>query len=286
MDIKDHAQRYRFNYTGPEYSLKKNDLQALKNWFRSYVDRFSLPGPDHVNIQIKEEHTWNVCREITDLAKSVGLTRGGTRLAEAIALLHDTGRFEQYARYGTFVDGISEDHAELGVKILEEQSVLKGIDSDVRDLMLHALSKHNKARVMEHDNEAFMFFTRLIRDADKLDIFRVVIDFYRSKDVDKKALGLGLRDDPCVTDSVVEDVMEERIVNSAGLRTLNDFKILQMGWVYDINFPASFQRIRERNYLVSIYETLPGGGKTDMVYRKVTDYLERRCRTTPGTTPD
>ena len=42
------------------------------------------------------------------------------RIAEAVALLHDVGRFEQYKRYGTFNDRKSVNHAALGVEIMKK----------------------------------------------------------------------------------------------------------------------------------------------------------------------
>ena len=50
-----------------------------------------------------------------------GLTRPGGTVAEAIALFHDVGRFPQYARYKTFRDSISTNHAALGASVLFEQ---------------------------------------------------------------------------------------------------------------------------------------------------------------------
>jgi len=62
------------------------------------------------------------------------------------------------------------------------------------------------------------------------------------------------------------------------LKTLNDFKLLQMGWVYDINFPRTFQLIRERGYLKMIRDALPRSETILRVYSRVQSYLEENCR--------
>ncbi|MBN2401846.1 MAG: hypothetical protein JXN64_05560 [Spirochaetes bacterium] len=54
-------------------------------------------------------------------------------------LLHYIGRFEQYARYKTFVDIRSENHALPGIKILKESKILKTIDPDMREIVLRAI---------------------------------------------------------------------------------------------------------------------------------------------------
>jgi hypothetical protein len=52
------------------------------------------------------------------------------------------------------------------------------------------------------------------------------------------------------------ELMAGKSVKVESLKTLNDFKLLQMGWVYDINFPRTFQLIRERGYLKMIGDAL------------------------------
>jgi hypothetical protein len=41
------------------------------------------------------------------------------------------------------------------------------------------------------------------------------------------------------------------------LKTLNDFKLLQISWVFDINFIPSFRAIEKNNFIDMIEETLP-----------------------------
>jgi len=41
------------------------------------------------------------------------------------------------------------------------------------------------------------------------------------------------------------------------LKTLNDFKLLQIGWVYDLNFVPSFQIVKKKKYLEKLEEALP-----------------------------
>jgi hypothetical protein len=62
------------------------------------------------------------------------------------------------------------------------------------------------------------------------------------------------------------------------LRTLNDFKLLQMGWIFDVNFPRTFQLVRERAYLKIIRDTLLPSKRVMEVFSKVQSYLEKRCR--------
>ena len=66
-------------------------------------------------------------------------------LAEAIALLHDIGRFMQYRKYRTFFDRISENHARLGIRELVRTLALSCLESQDRRILTRAVSFHNAA---------------------------------------------------------------------------------------------------------------------------------------------
>jgi len=255
-------------------------LSDLKAWFSDYVETFLSGDSDHRrNIELKVDHTRRVCAEILDVGKSLGLNGEDLCLAEITALFHDIGRFEQYARYGTYRDLVSEDHAVLGVRVLRENRVLERLEPPTTDLLLRTVSYHNRAALPENETERCLYFSRLLRDADKLDIWRVVTDYYTQKNGTRnETIELDLPDKPDISDRVYEDLMSGRLVRVDCLRTLNDFKLLQMGWIFDVNFPRTFQLVLERAYLKIIRDTLPPSKRVMEVFSKVQSYLEKSCR--------
>jgi hypothetical protein len=66
------------------------------------------------------------------------------------------------------------------------------------------------------------------------------------------------------------------MISMQQLRSLNDFKLLQMGWVYDINCQPTFQMIYERGYLKKIRDTLPASERIDHIYSKLMSYLNEK----------
>jgi len=261
--------------------IHEKTVARLKRWFEEYADGFHTEGPEHDrNIDLKIEHTRRVCTEILDIGRSLHLDNKDLRLAEVIALFHDLGRFEQYDRYGTFNDLKSEDHARLGAKILNNSAVLEGIHRDTQELILRVVRHHNGRTLPENETTDCLFFTKLLRDADKLDIFRVVTDHYRKKHGTRNgSIELDLPDAPNVSEEVCADLKAGRIVKMASLRTLNDFKLLQMAWIYDVNFPRTFQLIRDRGYLEVIRNALPQSETIADIYGTVWAYLEAHCTT-------
>lgn len=256
------------------------NLSYLFSWFENYVNKFKSTDKNYnQNINLKKEHTYRVCSEIARLGKSLNLNKEDLNLAKTIALLHDVGRFEQYDRYHTFADAKSEDHAQLGVKIIRQKNVLQDLNPSTRDLILCTISYHNRPALPENETDKCLFLTKLLRDADKLDILYVVTDYYQNgSESPNESLELELPDNPQISDEVYNDLILGRTVNAQHIQTLNDFKLLQMAWIYDVNFPLTFQLIRKRRYLKKIRDALPHSEEIQKVYSTVKSYLDKNCK--------
>lgn len=233
------------------------------------------------NLDLKAEHTWRVCRVIRDIGESLCLSEKDLCIAEVTGLLHDIGRFEQYSRYGTFADHKSENHALLSVRIIQDSRILHGFEPDDARIILRSVECHNHASLPRGESERCLLFLKLLRDADKIDIWRVVTGYYREAENNRnRSLELDLPDADQISEPVYEALMEGRLVSMADLRTLQDFKLLQIGWIYDINFPRTFRIVREKKYLESIREALPPESTAiTEIYERACTYLKRRIAT-------
>ena len=231
----------------------------IKNWFHQYVAKYYTDDPVYNRaIRLKEDHTRRVCQNIVMLSKSLGLSMQDRMTAQIIALLHDVGRFKQYAVYGTFSDGASENHALLGLREVGVNKVLFMCGQEQRHLISRAIAFHNVARLPDNEDDRTLLFMKIIRDADKLDIWKVVIDYYHERDKKPNpAIELGLPDDPVCSPEILQALHKGKIVQIDKMRTLNDFKLLQISWVYDLNFVRSFQEVQRRNFIEQIKDTLP-----------------------------
>lgn len=259
--------------------MDQQTVTHFKKWFHAYVKSYASDDFElQRNFDLKEKHTFRVCMEIARLGRGLGLNGDEQRLAQVIALFHDIGRYQQYARYRTFQDGRSLNHAELGVAILREKAVLDNFDAASRNLIINAIAHHNKAALPQCEDERFLFFARLLRDADKLDIWRVVTDYYRrrSKGERNPAIELDLPDTPDISREVCRALMAQEIVQAANIKNLNDFKLLQVGWVYDLNFAPALGRLVEKGYLDMIRASLPDSAAVREIFSAVDAYLAER----------
>ncbi len=253
--------------------------QALRAWFDAYVQGFYTgPARHDAHIRLKQLHTQKVCEEIEYLCTALGLDESDHLLAGAVALLHDVGRFEQYRRHQTFMDARSENHCFLALEIIKAQGVLDDFEASERDVILTAV-RHHGARVLPDGlPERTALFCRLIRDADKIDIFRVVLDNYRrwKESPEGFVLAVPFPDEDTYNPALLEAVIEGRTIDYRELRTIHDVRLLQLGWIHDINFPATLARIHQRGHFDELLAGLPADEACDRLRRHVTQYVEER----------
>ena len=258
-----------------DYSV---DTAFFHSWFRNYVKSFYAKDPKtQENIRLKEEHTLRVCKEILQLGKALNLNEDALRLAETVALFHDIGRFEQFTIYGTFNDGVSENHATLGLKVLKATNILCRLTKTEQNIVYNAVKYHNVRKIPGNADKISELHSKLIRDADKLDIWHVVTNYYTERHRHRNpALELELPDTPGYSLCFIDDILNNRVSNSHDLKTFNDMKLLQLGWIFDINFTPTFFYIRERRIIEKIITALPDTEDIRKIQTHLNDYLEKR----------
>jgi hypothetical protein len=239
--------------------MNLDELKYFKKWFAHYIAGYYTGDPVHDQpVKLKQHHTERVCKEIVMLGQALHLPAQDMLLAETMALFHDVGRFEQYAVHGTFKDSSSENHAALGIRELTKHQVLSVCTDEEQFLIEKAIGYHNVRSLPEADDERCLFFARLLRDADKLDIWRVFIDYYGHQNKEPNStIVLGLPDKPVCSPEILKAFREQRMADLKDMKTLNDFKLLQISWVYDLNFSPTVWAVRERHYVERIAAYLP-----------------------------
>jgi len=239
--------------------MKQNDLILFKQQFSDFCRSFhSVNSEDQRNFDLKEEHTRHVCENMVGIGRGLSLNANQMLLAETIGLFHDIGRFPQYAKYKTFRDSTSVSHGLLGADTLIEKKMLQTLPGDEQEIIIQSVKFHNAFAVPKKEKDEIIFFIRLIRDADKLDIWRIFLEYDEAPDEDRaSAVGLGLPDVPEYTEEVLANIFKEEIVSLSNIKTLNDFKLLQLSWVFDLNYKPAFRLLLERDYLNRIIAHLP-----------------------------
>lgn len=254
------------------------DLVCFKSWFGEYTGTFILDDPEgQKNIDLKIAHTTRVCGLIVRIAEGESLGKQETLIAEAAALFHDVGRFSQYRQYRTFRDSISINHGRLGADVLRDAQVLDRLSEEEQAAIINAVQFHNAYTIPEHDSRGQLQLLRLVRDADKLDIWRIFVGLYEgdSAGIPSEA-GMGLPDLPEYSDEVLRDIACRHTASMTHLKTLNDFKLMLMSWVYDINFSTSLRMLTEQDYINRLTALLPRDENLHRTRASLLSYLGER----------
>jgi putative nucleotidyltransferase with HDIG domain len=248
------------------------------SWFNAYYGSFeNLDQTQQVNFGIKKNHSERVALLAMALAEKMKWTPAEVDLAYLAGLLHDVGRFRQLLEFNTFDDEKSVDHADLGVKILTENEVLKSFDDESCEIIFQAIKNHNKLSVNHVVKGKQLSFVRLLRDADKIDILKVLSEYYNSKNgKPNHTLTWELPKNPEISKNVLKEILSGKMVSKKNVVTENDVKIMQLSWVFDLNYKPSFEHLAKCRYLESIYNTLPKNDVVIDVYRKVKVFVENR----------
>ncbi len=222
--------------------------------------RFWLPMTKAVkNIRLKIEHTRKVCEAMAQLSAGENLSENESHIASAVALLHDVGRFPQYRRWRTFRDSESDNHARLAIDVIREEHILAGLDPAEQLLIEEAVRFHNLLEPPVRIQSPTRRYINLIRDADKLDIWRVFVELLAQPPEERaSAATLGLADLPgTVSDCCVAALNAGSVVRLETVSCVNDFKLLQISWVYDLTYDTSRRILRERGYIPALAASLP-----------------------------
>lgn len=257
--------------------MTKSELHFYKDWFKNYAGSFIESNPDDQKALIlKEIHTEKVCQNIRHITNQLLMTEDKIYLAECIALFHDVGRFPQLQKYKTFRDSISVNHGALGAETLLNLGILDRLPEKEQRIILQAVKYHNAFKIPRLEDARETHFLKLIRDADKLDIWRIFIEYYENREDIGTTAGLGLPDTQGYTESLLSSIYKKDIISLSQVSNLNDYKILQLSWIFDLNFKASFELFHERNYLNRVLLTLPQSDEIIKTGGFIKDYINQR----------
>lgn len=223
----------------------KIDRTKIKKAFAEYVRKYDETDD---KIRLKIEHTYRVANLCEVIAESIHLTQNECDIAWLTGMLHDVGRFEQLRRYGTFVDSISIDHAQFGAKLLFEEGLIREFIEDASEdtLLRNAVYYHSVFELPKDLDERTKVFCDILRDADKIDIMKVNIDYPLEEIYNVTTQELKSSQ---VSPEVMQSFEEEKTTLRALKKTAVDYVAGHLSLVYGLVYPKSRQIIMDNGYL-------------------------------------
>lgn len=250
---------------------RKNVINAFAEYVRNY-------DPSDEKIKLKIDHTYRVAGLCQRIAESLGLSEPDVDIAWLLGMLHDIGRFEQIRRLGTFNDVQSVDHAEFGADLLfkeglirkfaegyyeecelarsgneEAEQIIKNNEYHNKDtgLLEMAIRQHNKYRVKEDLTERQRMFCDILRDADKVDIFKVNADIPMEiiYDVTTEELKNGI-----ITKEVLESFYKKETVLKSVRRSAVDHIVGHISLLFELVYKESYRQAKEQGYVYKLLD--------------------------------
>lgn len=224
-----------------KFSAKENLIKVEQQLDDYIASNYDLENDKY---SLKYIHTFKTKRVSDEICSSLSLNQRDTYIAGVIALFHDYARFEQFRLYGTYSDANSVDHGDLAIELLFDKGELFNFITDLNEEELNlvklAIKNHNKYAVEEGLTERQLLFCNIIRDADKVDIYRILS-----------------QDARCIS-------FEEGHLKEEELKNFYDHKlykrsekpidfydriIMHLSYIYDLNFKQSFKILKKEKYI-------------------------------------
>ena len=264
---------------------RKNVINTFAEYVRNY-------DPSDGKIKLKIDHTYRVAGLCQSIAKSLNLSEADVDIAWLLGMLHDIGRFEQIRRFGTFSDADSVDHAEFGADLLFKEGLIRKFaegyyekcelagagneegrwsDSEQAGFLELAIRQHNKYRVKEGLTERQLMFCNILRDADKVDIFKVNAEVPMEiiYDVTTEELKNGV-----ITKEVLESFYRKETVLKSLRKSAVDHIVGHISLLFELVYPESYRQAKEQGYVYKLLDFKSDVPEVNVEFGRMREYLD------------
>lgn len=254
------------------------DLQKGRLAFKEYINRYDNQNDPGFNLKVV--HTYHVVENAIMIAKKLKLSEEDINLAGLIAILHDIGRFDELKNLKKF-DSIGNDHAMFASKLLFDEGLINNfIDNNkYNNIIKKAIENHNKKTIEENLSEQELLHAKIIRDADKLDNYRVKIE----EDIKNIFPGI-VNNKEEIENSIISDKVYNSIINKECVDIKDrayplDYWVCILAFTFDINFKETLSIIKEKDYiniLIDKFNYKYSKDKMNEIRIIINDYIDSR----------
>ena len=211
-------------------------MKKINKEFNKYIINFFSINND--KIKKKYEHTYRVINYAKQIATSENLNKHDYNLAITCSLLHDIARFKQIKKYNTFKDSISFDHGDEGYNILIKNNYIdKYTNSKIdKNIILKSVKNHNKLEIDNNLTKKELYFAKLVRDADKLDII-----ITQSNQITDNS--------NTINKNTIKAIKNKQLCPNQYVTNQLENLIRNLALIYDLNFKESYRIIKKSNII-------------------------------------
>lgn len=251
------------------------NIQKAEQEFLKFAEQYDLTFP---KMKRKLQHSFRVMENAKNIAKSLNLNNDEIEIATLIGLLHDIGHFEEIKEKDILKLNTKIDHGDLGIEILQKNNYLRKFikENTYDNIILKAIKNHNKFKIINELTKKELLFAKIIRDADKLDIFYegATLFWTQSEQIEKI-------NNSKISDIVIQNFDNHIYFDRKFLQTEVDKIIHFVSLIFDINFNYDFEIIKKENYINIIlnkftFEDENTSKQIEHILEIATKYIENR----------
>lgn len=251
-------------------------LKECRLEFDEFFQSLTIDAPEHQHeFEDIRAHSLRVVSNSLMLSNVVLQTEEEKGIATVNALFHDIGKASMISK-NIEVSVIQRDHATVSAKIIQQMEFYQVLSADIQSVILKSVENHNKLKLPKLDSEQQTLFARLLRDADKLDIYDSAYRFFKEKYGIQPVITIDLNKSAEVSEKIIKSVLSGKTAAVEDMKSMNDYKLLLLSMAFDLNFKYTFRIMSEKQYIQKIYETLPKRDQIIDAYRGIKLFIENK----------
>ena len=260
-------------YLGGFMSIIFNKKQIKKNCEDFFALYNMTTGDIGAMCKRKITHSREVAKNSLYLAKELKLNEYDATLAWIIGYLHDFARFGQAIVTRTFKDSDRYNHAHMGAKLLFRRGMIEDIilnydevANEDKIVMRKAIYHHSDLVLPDNLTEREILFCDIIREADKIDIFRAI-----TKAGYKEMYGA---DKAEIAKTDISPEIEMAFYNHTTAdykkrKTLADFLLAHQALFFGLDLPAARQKVLKDGYFNKMFDIKFSNPETEEKYQRM-----------------
>ena len=224
------------------------DIEKAKIAFKDFLEEYE--DKSDLGFELKIIHTYHVAENAKKIAEKLNLSKKDIELAELIGILHDIGRFEEL-KITKELNSVKFDHAGHGSEMLFEKGMIRKFieDNQYDNIIKRAIENHSKLEIQKDLDERTLLHSKIIRDADKIDNYRVKKDEKVEAIFPKRVNKKEDMEESKMSDKVYNTILNKKCVDIHDRVTPLDFWVCILAFTFDLNFDVSYKIVKENDYI-------------------------------------
>ena len=256
------------------------DIEKAKIIFKDFINEYE--DKSDLGFELKIVHTYHVAENAKKIAQELKLSKEDIELAELIGILHDIGRFEEL-KITKELNSVKFDHAGHGSKMLFEEGMIRKFieDSQYDNIIKKSIENHSRLEIEENLDERTLLHSKIIRDADKMDNYRVKKDEKVEAIFPKRVNKTEDMEESKLSDKVYNTILDKKCVDIHDRVTPLDFWVCILAFTFDLNFDVSYKIVKENDYINVLidrfkYKDIETKSRMENIRKIINEYIDEK----------